>query len=262
VKRVVAACLVGLALAGCASSSPPVRPAVARADKARAGGAVGMATAAPVAAAARRPVLRLGVLAEPAAGIALADLRDGFFQAELALGTVLTAVPYGSASAEAAALAAGRLDAAYISPVGAIEAWQATRGGVRIIAGAAVTGPDTTAVLAVTTRLLASSPAAVRSLLRGHIQAEDLIATDLTAAQPLVQAELASLGVRLSRRQLTAALARIRFTDNPVPASVAAQARHATADGLISPVTGLGGIYQLGPLNTLLRSAGQVPVTG
>jgi hypothetical protein len=46
-------------------------------------------------------------------------------------------VPYPSPAAEATALAHGQITAAWIDPVAAITAWQATRGHIRIIAGAA-----------------------------------------------------------------------------------------------------------------------------
>jgi hypothetical protein len=218
-----------------------------------------MATAAPVVAATQRPALRLGFQAASSDAIALVGLRNGYFQASLGTGVILTPMAYPSASAEADALTSGRLDAAYLSPLAAVQAWQATRGAVRIVAGAALNGTDTITVLAVTARLLDSGHAAVRDLLQGQVQAEDLVATDLTAAQPAVQAELSSLGVRVSARQVASALSPFRFTDNPDASSIAAQAQQA---GLTTPATSLAGLYQLAPLDDLLRASGQVPFTG
>jgi ABC-type nitrate/sulfonate/bicarbonate transport system substrate-binding protein len=221
-----------------------------------------MTTAPVIVSAAQRLKVRLGFQAAFSDAIALAGLRNGYFQADLGSTVALEAIPYTSPAAEETDLAAGRLSAAYLTPVAAIQAWQVSHGAVRIIAGAALAGQDAAVVLAVSTKFLASEPAAVRSLLQGQIQAEDLLATKLTVARPAVQAELTSLGRHFTAPAVSTALATLRFTDNPDAVSIAAQAQGAAASGLIKSVTGLTGIYELTTLDALLRAAGQTPVSG
>ena len=60
---------------------------------------------------------------------------------------------------------------------------------------------------------------------------------------------------------LAESLRYLTFTDDPIASSLAADARHAAAVGLLKPVN-LSGIYDLGPLNELLKAAGEAQVSG
>ena len=123
-------------------------------------------------------------------------------------------------------------------------------------------GRFSTAVLVVTRRLLAGDLGAVYGLLKGQLQADDFIAAHRTPAEAAVEQELtARLGAGLAPGVLGASFAQLAFSGDPVAGSVLAEARHAAAAGLIKPVTSLAGLFDLGPLNRVLRAAGRHPVS-
>ncbi len=174
------------------SGSPARPPTAARAARDRAiatGHALNVGHGS--AQVVRRPQLRLGLLATPAGATGLAGVKLGYIAVQLgASATELTPKPYASPAEEESALASGRLDAAYLPPVQAILAWQATSGRVRIIAGANSNGITTVAVLVVTTAYLTAHPTQVQELLKGHIQAATTLITDPGAGHAAVTAEL------------------------------------------------------------------------
>jgi NitT/TauT family transport system substrate-binding protein len=115
--------------------------------------------------------------------------------------------------------------------------------------------------LVVTQTFLAAHPSVVSDLLKGQIQANDYIAKSPTAAQQAANAELAALtGQAIKPGTLPAAFKEITFTNDPDAASLATDAQEAQAVGLLKPVN-LNGIYDLGPLNQLLKAAGEPHVT-
>lgn len=123
-------------------------------------------------------------------------------------------------------------------------------------------GQFVTTNLVVTRKFLAAHPSAVSGLLKGQIQANDYIHGDLRGAEAAANAELAKLlGKGLAPSVLSAAFKEITFTDDPVAASLATDARHATSMGLLSPVSNISGLYDLGPLNKLLKAAGEHQVS-
>src|ERR1700730_15249496 len=118
-----------LLVAGCSSggssSSPP---------------AAGGTRPAPAAAAA--PVtVRLGYLANITHAPALLAVKNGYFTKELgSAGTVKTSV-FTSGTQETTAILAGQLDAAYVGPNPAINAWQKSNGtAIKIVSGVATGG--------------------------------------------------------------------------------------------------------------------------
>jgi sulfonate transport system substrate-binding protein len=118
-------------------------------------------------------------------------------------------------------------------------------------------------VLVVTRRFLARDPGAVTGLLRGQVQADEFITGRRVSAEAIVQQELtARTGSSLSSGVLASSFAQLSFTGNPHAASVLAEARHAAAAGLLKPVRSLAGLFDLVPLNQVLRAAHQRPVTG
>src|ERR1700744_4536683 len=128
-----AAAVVGGALlvAGCSSggsSSSASSPASA------AGGGSGSSAAAPV-------TVRLGYLANITHAPALIAVKNGYFSKELGgAGSVKTTV-YTSGTQETTAILAGQLDAAYVGPNPAINAWQKPNGpAIKVISGAATGG--------------------------------------------------------------------------------------------------------------------------
>jgi ABC-type nitrate/sulfonate/bicarbonate transport system substrate-binding protein len=254
---VVAMALVAM-MAGCSSGGIHASSGGVQTG---AGGTAGLA-AAPTASSNGIPALRLGVMATVTDGIALVAVQDQLFREDLGASVALDTVPFASPSAEGAALAVGQLDAAYISPLEAIRAWQSSRGGVRIVAGAAATDGHSTEVLAVSTRILTAHPGEVVGLLKGEVQADELLNVDKTSAQAALESELSTLGQRISTSQLGGSFAHLLFTYDPLAASIAAQAQQAAATGTLKPVAALGAIYDVGPLNKLLRAAGMNPVAG
>jgi NitT/TauT family transport system substrate-binding protein len=311
-------------------------------------------------------VLRLGFLANITHEPALVGLEKGFFAKELGKNVTLKTTVFSSGTEETTALLAGQLDAAYVGPNPAINAWQKSNGtAIKIISGAAsgggslvvkhgITGasqlkgkslatpslgntqdvalrywlkrhgltttptgggdvaikpikPNSAAVLefksgqidggwepepyatemvldggtrlvneaslwpggkfvttnlVVTQSFLTAHPSAVDGLLKGQIQANDYINASGAAAGQAANAELTKLlGKGLKPNVLTQSLTYLTFTDDPVASSLTTDAQHAVAVGLLKPVSNLSGIYDLGPLNKLLKAAGEPQVS-
>src|SRR6202035_332237 len=85
--------------------------------------------------------LRLGLLANITHASALVALNKGFFTKNLGDGVTLKTSVFSSGTDETTALLAGQLDAAYVGPNPAINAWQKSSGkAIKIISGAASGG--------------------------------------------------------------------------------------------------------------------------
>jgi NitT/TauT family transport system substrate-binding protein len=123
-------------------------------------------------------------------------------------------------------------------------------------------GQFVTTDLVVTQSFLAAHPTVVSGLLKGQIEANSFIASNKAAAETAANAELVSLlGKGLKTPVLDAAFAQVTFTNDPIEASLITDASHAVSVGLLKPVSNLSGIYDLGPLNTLLTADGQPQVS-
>ncbi|MGE5137543.1 MAG: ABC transporter substrate-binding protein [Gemmatimonadota bacterium] len=330
-------------------------------------GTSGASTSAPGGSGQGHITLRLGFLANITHEPALVGIAKGFFTRNLGSGVTLKTSVFSSGTEETTALLAGQLDAAYVGPNPAINAWQKSGGtAIKIISGAASGGaslvvrhgissqaqlkgqslatpslgntqdvalrywlrqhnltaiatgggdvpvkpikPNSAAVLEfksgqiaggwepepyatemvlaggtrlvneatlwpggkfVTTNLVVSQaflkahPAAVNGLLKGQIQANGYVNGNGTAAAQAANAELTKLlGKGLKPSVLSAALPYLTFTDDPIASSLQTDAQHAAAVGLLKPVSNLAGIYDLAPLNKLLKAAGEPQVTG
>ena len=311
-------------------------------------------------------VLRLGFLANITHEPALVGIAKGFFTKDLGKNVTLKTTVFSTGTEETTALLAGQLDAAYVGPNPALNAWQKSNGtAIKIISGAASGGaslvvkkgitsaaqlkgkslatpslgntqdvalrywlkqhglnttptgggdvaikpikPNSAAVLEfaskqidggwepepyatemvldggtrlvneaslwpggnfVTTNLvvaqsfLKAHPSTVNGLLKGQIAANSYINANSSAAASAANAELTKLlGKGLKPNVLAAALPYIHFTNDPIASSLAADAQHAVAVGLLTPVKNLSGIYDLGPLNALLKADGQPQVS-
>ena len=310
--------------------------------------------------------LRLGFLANITHEPALIGIAKGYFTKALGKNVTLKTSVFSSGTEETTAILAGQLDAAYVGPNPAINAWQKSNGtAIRIVSGAASGGaslvvkkgitsaaqlkgkslatpslgntqdvaarywlkqhgltatptgggdvaikpikPNSAAVLefashqidggwepepyatemvldggtrlvneaslwpggkfvttnlVVTQSFLKAHPSAVNGLLKGQIQANSYINSDGAAAASAANAELTKLlGKGLKPNVLSAALKYIRFTNDPIASSLTTDAQHAAAVGLLTPVKNLSGIYDLGPLNALLKAGGQPQVS-
>ncbi len=123
-------------------------------------------------------------------------------------------------------------------------------------------GQFVTTNLVVTQKFLKASPTAVNGLLKGQIQANDFINKNKSQAEAAANAELSTLTSKtLKSSVLAGAFAQITFTDDPIASSLLTDAQHAVSVGLLKPVKNLSGIYDLTPLNTLLKAQGEPQVS-
>ncbi len=126
-RRMTSAAIIGAALllAGCSSSSSSM---------ASPGSSTVTSAAPPV-------TVRLGFLTNITHASALVGLKEGFFAKALGSAGTLQATAFSTGTEETTALLAGQLDAAYVGPNPAINAWQKSGGtGIKIISGAATGG--------------------------------------------------------------------------------------------------------------------------
>lgn len=103
-------------------------------------GVVGCAPSTTPASSSPVP-LRLGYLTRVTHASALVGVNDGLFAQQLGSGVTLTAQPFSTGTEEITALLSGHLDAAYVGPNPAFNAWQKSNGtAIKIISGAASGG--------------------------------------------------------------------------------------------------------------------------
>ena len=122
-------------------------------------------------------------------------------------------------------------------------------------------GQFVTTHLIVSQAFLKKYPATVKKLIQGHLKSLDYIKTDNAGAQAAANAQIAALsGKPLKDEILAASFKNLTFTADPIASSLYASAQHAQDVGLLKPVD-LKGIYDLGPLNELLKAAGQPEVS-
>jgi NitT/TauT family transport system substrate-binding protein len=122
-------------------------------------------------------------------------------------------------------------------------------------------GQFVTTHLIVTQEFLKKYPGTVKKLLQGHLKALDYIKTDNAGAQKAANAQIEALsGKPLKDKVLASAFGNLSFTADPIASSLYTSAQHAQDVGLLKPVD-LKGIYDLGPLNELLKAAGQPAVS-
>ena len=299
--------------------------------------------------------LRLGFLANITHAPALVGVHNGIFAKALGKNVTLKTQIFDTGTDETTALLANQLDAAYVGPNPAINAWQKSSGkAIKIISGVATGGasvvvkkgitspaqlkgktiatpslgntqdvavrywlkqhgltttstgggdvsikptkpnsdavlefqsgqieggsepspydvemvqdggkvlltePGATTDLMVTQSFLSAHPAIVADLLKANEQALNYIKSDPTAAETAADAEYASYtGKSIKPALVAASFKQIVFTDNPDEASFNTDASQAVSLGLLKEPVALGGLFDLGPLNTLLTAAGQ-----
>src|SRR5271157_2529974 len=127
-RRVTTAAMIGAALllAGCSSSSSSTTSSGATANS---------------SASTASVTVRLGFLTNITHASALVGLKEGFFTKDLGSAGTLKATAFSTGTEETTALLAGQLDAAYVGPNPAINAWQKSNGtAIKIISGAATGG--------------------------------------------------------------------------------------------------------------------------
>ncbi len=135
--RVAAVAVIGaaaLAAAGCSSSS----------SSSAASGSSSSAAAAPV-------TVRLGFLENITHASALIGLKEGYFTQALGSAGTVKPTAFSSGTQETTAILAGQLDAAYVGPNPAINAWQKSNGtAIKVVSGAATGGASVVAAKGIT----------------------------------------------------------------------------------------------------------------
>ena len=129
-RRVTGAAMVGAALllAGCSPSASSTASSSGTTSSANA------AAAAPV-------TVSLGFQTNITHAPALIGLKEGFFTKAFGSAATLKATAFSTGTQETTALLAGQLDAAYVGPNPAINAWQKSGGtAIKIVSGAATGG--------------------------------------------------------------------------------------------------------------------------
>jgi NitT/TauT family transport system substrate-binding protein len=115
-------------------------------------------------------------------------------------------------------------------------------------------------LIVVRTAYLAEHPGVVERFLAGQAEANSYLADAPADAQQVVNDGLAKLGgKKLDAPVLTSAFQHLNFTNDPLAGTLAAQADHAVAVGLVAKPN-LTGIVDLTLLNAVLRTAGQPTV--
>ncbi|MEV0257311.1 aliphatic sulfonate ABC transporter substrate-binding protein [Streptomyces sp. NPDC050732] len=111
----------------------------------------------------------------------------------------------------------------------------------------------------VSQKFLARHPRVVEAVLKASVDTNKWIDAHPRAAKAAANQQLAAdAGKALPRQVLDPAWKSIDFTDDPLAATLRTQAGHAVKAGLLD-APDLAGIYDLTPLNTILKAAGRPP---
>src|SRR5580692_901530 len=149
-RRVTAAAIAGAAMllaAGCSSSS---------AGTTSSGSGSGNTDPAPV-------TVRLGFLENITHASALVALKEGFFTKNLGSAGTLKPTAFSTGTEETTAILAGQLDAAYVGPNPAINAWQKSGGtAIKIVSGAATGGASVVVAKWITSTSTGGGDAAIK----------------------------------------------------------------------------------------------------
>ncbi|MFF9076009.1 aliphatic sulfonate ABC transporter substrate-binding protein [Streptomyces sp. NPDC014872] len=113
----------------------------------------------------------------------------------------------------------------------------------------------------VSQKFLTEHPDVVEAVLRGSVKTNEWINADPDRAKASANAALEKLtGKPLPAEILDPAWKSIQITDDPLAATLDAQAEHAVKAGLLEKPD-LNGIYDLEPLNKVLKAAGRPEVS-
>ena len=115
----------------------------------------------------------------------------------------------------------------------------------------------------VTEDFLTRYPGTVTKFLTALVDTVDAIDADPAGAQDVTNSALQKLtGTALPPDVLKAAWKNVVFTVDPVAGSLVDGAKHAEAVQLLDPSTSLDGLYDLAPLNAVLKAHGAPAVAG
>jgi NitT/TauT family transport system substrate-binding protein len=188
-------------------------------------------------------------------------LKQNGLNADQQAGGDVSVLPQDNATA-LQAFAQGAIDGAWVPEPNLSRMVQESKGKVLVNEKDLWPGGQfVTTHLIVTQEFLKKYPETVKKLLQGHLKAIDYIKNNNADAQKAANAQLAALsGKPLKDNVLQSAFKNLEFTADPIASSLYTSAKHAEDVGLLKPVD-LKGIYDLGPLNELLKAAGQPEVS-
>ncbi|HLI57820.1 MAG TPA: ABC transporter substrate-binding protein, partial [Actinomycetota bacterium] len=116
-------------------------------------------------------------------------------------------------------------------------------------------GQYATAVLVARTAYLNAQPGAIDDLLSGQVISDLVVSTETPQVQTDAADAIKTLtGVTMTPAEKLLAWSRISFTNDPIGTSVDQDAVNAQKLGLIKSAN-ISGIWDLGPLNSLLKAA-------
>jgi NitT/TauT family transport system substrate-binding protein len=123
-------------------------------------------------------------------------------------------------------------------------------------------GAFVTTHLIVRTEFLQQHPDTVAALLRGHVQAVQLAQKDPEGARRAVNAGLEAAGGKaLDDAVLQRAWGELTVTYDPIASALEQSAKNGVAAGTTAQQVDLAGIYDLRPLNTILKDRDLQPVS-
>ena len=159
---------------------------------------------------------------------------------------------------------AGTIDGAWVP-----EPW-ATRlikeGGARVLVDERTLWPEgkyVTTQLMVARKFLDANPEVVKRILLATVQAVDYVNANPADAQKIVNAEIEKYTTKkLKDEILSTAWANLTFTVDPIASSLKKSADDAISLDLLKDPGDLAGLYDLGPLNEILKALGKPEVGG
>ncbi|MEU8624725.1 aliphatic sulfonate ABC transporter substrate-binding protein [Streptomyces sp. NPDC048669] len=135
--------------------------------------------------------------------------------------------------------------------------------GAKVLLDESTLWPDNKFVITniiVSQKFLDQHPDVVEAVLRGSVNTNKWINADPDRAKASANAALKTLsGKELPADVIDPAWKSIQFTDDPLAATLDAEAKHAVKAGLLDEPD-LAGIYDLKPLNKILKAAGKPEV--
>ncbi|MGW2085311.1 aliphatic sulfonate ABC transporter substrate-binding protein [Streptomyces sp. NPDC001880] len=135
--------------------------------------------------------------------------------------------------------------------------------GAKVLLDESTLWPDNKFVITniiVSQKFLTEHPDVVEAVLRGTVDTNAWIDANPDKAKASANAALRTLsGKELPAEVLDPAWKSIQFTDDPLAATLGTEAEHAVKAGLLEQ-TDLTGIYDLKPLNKILKAAGKPEV--
>jgi NitT/TauT family transport system substrate-binding protein len=123
-------------------------------------------------------------------------------------------------------------------------------------------GTFTTTNLVVRTAFLKEHPDTVAALLRGHVAAVQLATKDAAGAKTAINAALTAAGSStLKDAVFDRAWKEMTVTYDPIASALKTSADNGLKAGTVQKKIDLAGIYDLTPLNTVLKAQGLTPVS-